>query len=81
MTRHIHVSVQKDHLTMNRIFSVLRFCFGPVTGDPPVSTGDQYVYPYTPGWRETNIFKCLAHGHRCYDRDLNQHPDELATRI
>ena len=29
------------------------------------------VYPYTPGWREAIIVKCLAQGHKCHTGDSN----------
>ena len=33
-------------------------------------------YPFTPGWREAIIVKCLAQGHKCHDRDSNPHSAE-----
>ena len=33
-------------------------------------------YPFTPGWREAIIVKCLAQGHKCHDRDSNPHSTE-----
>ena len=40
----------------------------------------KHFYPFTPeGWQEM-IWKYLAHGHKCHDRDSNPHPVDLATR-
>ena len=38
------------------------------------------VTHFTPGWRGANMVKCLAQGHKCYDRDSNPHPDDLTAR-
>ena len=37
-------------------------------------------YPFTAGWREAIIVKCLAQGHMCHDLGSNPQSDDSATR-
>ena len=39
-------------------------------------------YPFSPGWREAIMVKCLAQGHKHHgrDRDSNPHSDDSAIR-
>ena len=44
--------------------------------------GARHRYPFTPGWREAIMVKCLAQGHKHHGcgRDSNPHSDDSAIR-